>query len=196
MSVRAGTNVGTRRAAEDPGGVADFSPGSTPVDPGGTINTPRTLKGCQNPVVASNHLALNVHIIFATKGRAPMIAETWRPDLHAYIGGSVRGLGAVPTIVGGVADHVHILAGLRGTHAVSDLVREVKKASAVWAKERCVGFQWQEGFGAFSVSPTDVAKVVAYIANQEEHHRVHSLSDELRAIMVEFGIEVDERFFE
>ncbi len=90
--------------------------------------------------MASAHLALNVHIIFATKGRAPMIADAWRDDLHAYVGGTVRGLGAIPTSVGGVADLVHLLAGLRGNHAVSDLVREVKKASTVWAKERFAGF--------------------------------------------------------
>ncbi len=146
--------------------------------------------------VASAYLALNVHIVFATKGRAPMIAAAWRSDLHAYIGGTVRGLGAIPTIVGGVADHVHMLAGLRGTHAVADLVREVKKASHGWCCERFAGFKWQEGYGAFSVSPLDVSKIAAYIANQEEHHRRVSSADELRAIMAEHEIEYDDRFFE
>lgn len=125
-----------------------------------------------------------------------MIADGWRNDLHAYIGGSIRGLGAVPTIVGGVAENVHLLAILKGTHAVADPVREVKKASSAWASERSQAFQWQEGYGAFSVSPSDIGTVVAYIANQEEHHRRFSSADELRALMTEFGIEYDERCFE
>ncbi len=146
--------------------------------------------------MASTYLSLNVHIVFATKGRAPMIAEAWRDDFHAYIGGTVRGLGAVAQIVGGVEDHVHILAGIRGSHAVGDLVREIKKATNAWAKERFTGFGWQEGYGAFSVSPTDLVKTVAYIANQEAHHRHISSADELRALMAEYGIDFDERYFE
>lgn len=146
--------------------------------------------------VASTYLALNVHVVFATKGRAPVISDVWREDLHAYIGGTIRGLGALPTIVNGVADHVHILIGLRGTHALADLVRETKKASSSWAREKFEGFQWQEGYAAFSISPLDVPRVVAYIANQEEHHRRISSVDELRAIMEEFGMDYDERYFE
>lgn len=159
---------------------------------------PRTAprRGCQNPSVASTYLGLNAHIVFATKNRAPIIADHWRAELHAYIGGTVRGLGAIPRMVGGVADHVHRLAGLRGAHAVADLVREVKKASQGWAMERFAGFQWQEGYGAFSVSPAEVDKIIAYISNQEEHHRHISPADELRALMAESAIEYDERFFE
>jgi putative transposase len=146
--------------------------------------------------MASTYLALNVHIVFATRGRAPMIAEAWRADLHAYIGGTIRGLGAVPIIVGGVADHVHLLVGLRGTHAVAALVREIKKASHAWAGQRFRRFGWQEGYGAFSVSPGDTDRLVAYIANQDERHRRVSSQEELRALMAEAGLEYDERFFE
>jgi putative transposase len=146
--------------------------------------------------MASTYLALNVHVIFATKGRAPVIADEWREDLHAYIGGTIRGLQAVPTIVGGVADHVHFLAGLRGTHAVADLVREIKKVSNQWAREKYRGFQWQDGYAALSVSPSEIDRVVAYIGNQDAHHRKLSSEDELRAILAEAGIEFKEKFFE
>ena len=125
-----------------------------------------------------------------------MIDDGWRSELHAYIGGTVRRLGATPTMVGGTADHVHLLVGLRGTHSIGDLVREVKKAAHGWASERFDGFEWQEGYGAFSVSPGDSARVTAYIANQIEHHRHLSSADELRALMAEFEIDYDERFFE
>ncbi|HWD41041.1 MAG TPA: transposase [Fimbriimonas sp.] len=146
--------------------------------------------------MASTYLALNVHIVFATRGRAPMIDVAWRKELHAYIGGTIRGLGAKPEMVGGVEDHVHVLVGLRGTHAVGEIVREIKKASNAWAKERFDGFGWQEGYGAFSVSPAAVERTVAYIANQEDHHKRLSSSDELRNLLAECGIEYDVRYFE
>jgi putative transposase len=125
-----------------------------------------------------------------------MIDAAWRADLHAYIGGTIRGLGGVPLAVGGVADHVHALAGIKATQAVADLVREVKKASSNWASERYVRFGWQSGYGAFSVSPDRTEAVTAYIRDQEAHHRHVSSADELRAILEEYGIQFDERYFD
>ncbi len=153
-------------------------------------------EGVAESCMASTYLSLNVHVVFATKGRKPTIDPAWRRDLHAYIGGTVRGLGAVPIAVGGVADHVHLLAGFRATQCVADVVREIKKASSVWAADQSSGFAWQVGYGAFSVSPTQVPSVVAYIAEQEEHHRRVSSAEELRALLLEYGIPCDERFFE
>jgi putative transposase len=146
--------------------------------------------------VASTHASLNIHVVFSTKGRAPVIEATWRGDLHAYIGGTIRGLDAIPFAVGGVADHVHLLAGLKTTHCVADFVREIKKASSTWAAGRCRGFAWQAGYGAFSLGSGDLPAAVAYVLNQEEHHRRVSSADELRALLMEHGIAIDERFFE
>jgi len=125
-----------------------------------------------------------------------MIDASWRNDFHAYIGGVFRGLGAVPLSIGGVEDHVHCLIGIKTSQASGDLVREVKKASTAWAKERFVGFGWQEGYGVFSVSSSHVDAVRAYIERQEEHHRTVSSDDELRALILEHNIPIDERFFE
>ncbi|MBV6457450.1 MAG: hypothetical protein HONBIEJF_00559 [Fimbriimonadaceae bacterium] len=146
--------------------------------------------------VSSTYLSLNAHVIFATKGRAATIGQGWRAELHAYIGGTVRGLGGVPIAVGGVADHIHLLVGLKATQNVADLIREVKKASSVWVQERCPAFAWQTGYAAFSISPLDLGAVVAYIANQEEHHRKVSSLEELRKILAEFGVPYDERFLD
>lgn len=146
--------------------------------------------------VASTYLSLNVHIIFSTKHRAPSIDAAWRDDLHAYIGGTIRGLGGVPLAVGGTADHIHLLAGMKATQAVADLVRETKKASTAWARERWAAFSWQEGYAALSVGRSEIPHVVSYIQSQEEHHRKWTSQDELRAILEEHGIEIDERFFE
>jgi REP element-mobilizing transposase RayT len=146
--------------------------------------------------MASTYLSLNVHVVFATRQRAPVITDLVRPDLHAYIGGTIRGLDLIPMAVGGVADHVHFLARMKSTHAIADIVREVKKASSLWMVQRHPDFAWQEGYGAFSVSPKEVPGVVAYIAAQEEHHRTLSSADEMRALLQEFDIEYDARYFD
>jgi len=124
------------------------------------------------------------------------IEPAWRDDLHAFVGGAVRILGAKPIAVGGVADHIHLLAGLKTTHCVADVVREAKKVSSSWASERSPRFAWQIGFGAFTVGQQDLSEVVEYIAHQEEHHRQVSSADELRFLLKAFGITYDERFFE
>jgi len=146
--------------------------------------------------VASTYYSLNYHVIFATKGRAPVIGGSWRGDLHAYIGGTVRQLEGRALIVGGVADHVHILASLKTNMCVADVVREVKKASSVWASERYENFGWQVGYAAFTVSPPGIEDLSRYIANQEEHHRHLSSSDELLALLKEFEIEYNPMYFE
>jgi hypothetical protein len=104
------------------------------------------------------------------EGRAPLIDAVWRSRLHEYLGGTVQGLGGYPEGVGGVADHVHLLVGLKATHCLADFMRELKKASSVWVHEeiRERGFAWQEGYAAFTVSATARAAVRGYIAKQEE----------------------------
>jgi putative transposase len=154
------------------------------------------LKGCQNPNVPSTYSNLNVHVVFATKQRKPLIAPDWMGELHAYIGGVFRNLAATAFAVGGMKDHVHVIAGLRATHAPADLVREVKKASSLWAAVRCPRFAWQEGYGAFSESAARVPEIIAYIARQEDHHRRVSSAEELKALLAEHGIAFDECYFE
>ncbi len=146
--------------------------------------------------MASTYTNLHIHVIFATKGRAPTIAPEWRSDLHAYLGGTVRGLGAVPLAIGGVADHVHLLVGIKATQPVADLVREIKKASSAWASERWRDFAWQTGYAAFSVGPSKIARIRAYVETQEKHHRMLSSAEELRMLLDEHGVEYDERYFQ
>ena len=146
--------------------------------------------------MASTYVSLRVHLVFATKGRQPLIVEGWRGRLHAYLGGTLRGFGATPLAIGGVADHVHILVGIRATHTVADLVRETKKAATEWVRSE-VGvrsFQWQEGYAVLSVG--NIEAVIAYIQNQEAHHRKIGSADELRVLLEEAGVEIDPRYFE
>src|SRR5436190_18246346 len=106
--------------------------------------------------MASTYLGLHFHLIFATKDREPTIATPWRARLHEYLGGTVQGLGGFSHGVGGIADHVHLLVSLKSTHCLADFMRELKKSATEWVHDeiRERGFRWQEGYAAFTVSPT------------------------------------------
>jgi len=144
----------------------------------------------------STHLSLNFHIVFSTKERCAYIEPAWRERLHAFIGGAVRQTGAVPDAIGGVADHVHLLLGLRATHRLADLVQDIKTASSKWIHReiRMPIFSWQEGYGAFTVSPTQRATVKRYIAGQEQHHRKQTYQEEYLELLRKAGVEFDPNF--
>jgi REP element-mobilizing transposase RayT len=145
--------------------------------------------------MGSTYTSLHFHIVFSTKERRGLIATAWRPQLHEYLGGTVRGLGGVAETVGGVDDHVHILASLNARHRLADFLREVKKASSVWSAENHErSFAWQEGYAAFSVSPTQRDVLRRYIANQEEHHRKVSFVDEIKRLLERNGVNYDPKY--
>ena len=134
--------------------------------------------------------------VFGTKNHEGLIASDWRARLHAFLGGVIRTLNGVPEAVGGVADHVHLLVGLRATHTLSDVLREIKSVSSAWVHENVEvrSFAWQEGYGAFTVSASQLENVRAYIQQQEEHHRTRSFRDEYVALLHRSGVEFDERY--
>jgi REP element-mobilizing transposase RayT len=139
-----------------------------------------------------------LHIVYSTKHRTPFLREpALRAEVHRYLGGTCRNLDWPSLRVGGVEDHVHICCRLSRTLTVADLVRELKRDSSKWLKTKGEGltdFHWQDGYGAFSISPGHVEAVVAYIANQEEHHRRASFQDEFRRLLKKYGVEYDERY--
>ncbi len=105
--------------------------------------------------MGSTFFSLHYHIVFSTKERRPLIHAEWRPRLHSYLGGIIRGMKGVAEIVGGVDDHLHILTSLRPVHCVADVMRDLKKDSTNWVKENFDRqFAWQEGYAAFTVSPS------------------------------------------
>ena len=146
----------------------------------------------------STYLSLHYHIVFGTKDRVPMIDSAWRSRLQEYLGGTIRGLGGFPEEVGGVADHVHLLAGLKATHCLADVLRELKKASSMWVHEELhiPHFAWQEGYAAFTVSATARESVRRYIVNQEEHHRARTFRDEVVEMLEKAGIAYDPKYLE
>ena len=144
----------------------------------------------------STHLSLHYHLVFSTKDRQPFILPAWRERLHAFVGGIVKNLGGVPEAIGGVADHVHLLIGLRATHCLADVMREIKATSSRWMHTEAgmPGFAWQEGYGAFTVGPTQRDAVWQYIAGQEEHHRTRTFQEEYVDFLKRSGVEYDERY--
>ena len=145
--------------------------------------------------MGSTFFSLHYHLIFSTKQRVPMIQAEWRPRMHAYMGGIIRGFNGVAEIVGGVSDHVHLLVSLRPVHCIADVMRDLKKDSTNWVKGNFDSrFGWQEGYAAFSVSPTNTESVKRYIAEQERHHAKKSFVDELKECLAQAGIEYEEKY--
>jgi REP element-mobilizing transposase RayT len=138
-----------------------------------------------------------VHLIFSTKDRESTLPDEIRSGLHAYLGGTFKGLGCSPIEINTEPDHLHALFLLTRTKTLSDVVGHLKKSSNDWIRcqgPQFAGFFWQAGFGAFSVSQSQVEDVRAYIRNQREHHRGKSFQDELRAFLKAYEVEFDERY--
>jgi REP element-mobilizing transposase RayT len=139
-----------------------------------------------------------VHIVFSTKERFPFLQDKRiREEMHAYLGGICRNQNSPALIVGGVADHVHILSRLARVISVADLLKEMKIQSSKWIKTKTdslTKFRWQNGYGAFSVGQREVERVISYIRSQQEHHRKKTFQEEYRQFLKEYDVEYDERY--
>jgi len=137
------------------------------------------------------------HLVFSTKNRRPFLDDEIQPRVHAYLATVIRSLDSPFVVVGGVADHVHILFDLGKMHAPVEFVEQVKRESSKFVKTlgRTYGdFYWQRGYGMFSVSPTHLPDAEEYVRNQEEHHRKKTYQEEFREFLKRYGIEYDERY--
>lgn len=139
-----------------------------------------------------------LHVVFSTKHRVPFLRDgEVRTRTHAYMAGVLQNLGCEPILINGVQDHVHLLCNLSRTVTIAQVVEEAKKATSKWMKEQGAHygeFFWQGGYGAFSVSQSNVEQVRAYLAAQEEHHRTVSFQDEFRALCRKHGVAIDEQY--
>jgi putative transposase len=143
----------------------------------------------------STHTSLHYHLIFSTKDRLPLITDDWQEDLYGYLGGIVKNQGGIMLAVGGISDHVHLLVGLKTSHRLDFFMRELKASSSGWAhREKNPKFAWQNGYGAFAVSATNLEKVRAYIRNQAAHHKGRPFQQEYVDILKKSGIEYDEKY--
>lgn len=147
--------------------------------------------------MAQTLTSLIIHIVFSTKHRVPIITPEIEPDLFNYMGGILKNNSSPLLAAGGVSDHVHLLVSQSKNIALSVLLQDVKKDSSSWIKtkgEVFKDFHWQDGYGAFSVSKSEVPEVKLYIANQKEHHRKQTFQEELIQLLEQYGIEYDERY--
>ena len=145
----------------------------------------------------STYTNLLFHIIYSTKYRKPTIDSVWQDELYAYIGGILRDSRGVLLKAGGIEDHIHLLAKLPPTIAVSDMLRLIKTNSSKWineVKKPKKAFEWQPGYGAFSVSESQVSAIEAYISNQREHHQTRTFQEEFLLLLKKHNIEYDVRY--
>ena len=144
-----------------------------------------------------SYTSLVYHIVFGTKHCLSHIGKEVAPRLHAYLGGILRHLGGQPLLVGGVADHVHVLTLLSQDRAVKDVLRDLKANSSRWVHQEyrdLFDFGWQDGYSAFTVGVRGIPQVKAYIANQEEHHREVSYLHEVKEFLRVHEIPFDARY--
>jgi putative transposase len=136
-----------------------------------------------------------IHLVFSTKEQRPLINPELAANLFAYLGGIVHEMRAAALIVNGTSDHVHMLVRMRPSQSVAEIARVVKTNSSrrIHSKGRSQ-FAWQAGYGAFSVSESNVPAVTKYIASQEEHHRKRSFQEEFVAFLKKNNVAYDERY--
>jgi REP element-mobilizing transposase RayT len=146
--------------------------------------------------MSSTHLSLHYHIVFSTKERRAMIGDEWRPKLYAFLGGAVKVLGGVPEAIGGTNDRVHLLIGLRATHYLANVVKDIKTSSSRWihAEIRNNLSAWQIGYGAFTVSVSNLEKVENYILKQEKHHREKNFEFDYITLLKLSQTDYDEKY--
>ena len=147
--------------------------------------------------MANTYSQLNIHCVFAVKGRENLLDKKWREDVFKYIAGIIKNKGQKPIIVNGVSDHVHVFVGLKPSMSVSDLIRDVKNNSTNFINDKKFlkgKFSWQEGFGSFSYSHSHIENVYNYILNQEEHHRKKTFCEEYLEFLKNFNVEYDEKY--
>ncbi len=145
----------------------------------------------------SSYTNLLYHLIFSTKDRQPLIKGEHQQRLYEYIGGIIRGQGGISLAINGTEDHVHILAKLRPDKALSHVLRDLKANASGWLHDvfpDLRDFSWQRGYGAFTISQSNVNKVRDYIARQAEHHQRKSSREEFIEFLQANGIEFDERY--
>jgi REP element-mobilizing transposase RayT len=147
--------------------------------------------------MAQSYTNLIYHIVFSTKNRLPVITDEQKSLLYHYIGGTIRGLGGVSLGIGGMDDHIHILAKLRPDKSVSDVMRELKAGSSGWMHRvfpDADDFSWQNGYGAFSVSYSQIKAVQKYITDQEKHHQKFNFRNEFIMMLRANKIDFEEKY--
>lgn len=147
--------------------------------------------------MANTYTQLYTHIVFAVKGRQNLITKDWKTELYKYITGIVTHKDQKLIIINGMPNHLHILLGLKPNCNLSDLVRDIKSNASKWVNQKNFvkgKFEWQTGFGAFSVSQSHLQNLIPYIENQEHHHRTTSFKEEYEQLLQSYEVDFKEEY--
>jgi putative transposase len=147
--------------------------------------------------MANTYTQIHIHFVFAVKFRQAIINKNWKNDLYKYIAGIIQNNNHKLLAINGVSDHIHILIGIRPAQSISDLMKIIKQDSSKWINTNKFSkfhFEWQEGYGAFSYSKSQLATVVNYIQNQELHHQKKTFREEYIHFLEKFEVDYDEKF--
>ena len=148
-------------------------------------------------IMAGAFTKVYYHLVFSTKDRAKLIDEDIKTELYSYLYGIFKNENGYVLAIGGMSDHIHLLCSIPPKNSISDMIKKIKVASSKWLKERgglYQKFQWQPGYGLFTVSHSQVDVVSKYIKNQKKHHENFSYKDEFRLLLKKHNIEFDEKF--
>jgi REP element-mobilizing transposase RayT len=147
--------------------------------------------------MANTYTQIHIHAVFAVQNKLSLIKKDWQGRLYQYISAIIQDHGHKVLSIGGTSDHIHLLFGFRPSQSLSELMQRVKRNSSEWINKEKLAmgkFSWQEGYGAFSYSKSQIIQVIKYIENQEIHHKKRTFAEEYRKILDDFGLEYDERF--
>ncbi|MEN8191949.1 MAG: IS200/IS605 family transposase [Bacteroidota bacterium] len=147
--------------------------------------------------MAGTYSQIYIQVVFAVQGRLNLISNSWKQELNKYIAGIIRGKNQKPIIINGASDHIHVFVGLKPSMAISDLVRDIKNNSSRFINDNKFisgKFSWQEGYGAFSYSHSQISNVYEYILKQEEHHKKKTFREEYLDFLKMFKIEYNEKY--
>jgi len=147
--------------------------------------------------MANTYTQIHIQAVFAVQNRECIIKNHWKNELYKYITGIIRNNGHKMLVINGMPDHIHILFGMRPTQSLSDLLQDIKGNSSKWINDKKFvngRFSWQEGYGAFSYSKSQLPQIIQYIESQEEHHKKKTFLAEYKEFLDAFEVEYDERY--
>ena len=147
--------------------------------------------------MANTYTQIHIQTVFAVQNRQSLIGDEWKEDLYKYMTSIIQNNNHKLLQINGMPDHVHILFGLRPVQAISNLMKQVKQDSSKWINQNRLArgkFSWQEGYGAFSYSKSQLPRVIKYIQNQQEHHKTKSFREEYLALLKTHEVDYDERY--
>lgn len=145
----------------------------------------------------NTYTQIHIHAVFAVQNRISLISKQWEERLYQYITAIIQNKGHKLLAINGMPDHIHVLFGMRPTQSLSDLMQDIKGDSSKWINDNHLvhgKFSWQEGYGGFSYSKSQVPQVARYIETQEKHHQKKTFIDEYLKILQDFEIAYDERY--